>query len=77
MHPHKKWSSKMTVEDDYVDYWELGFNLYKTEPELILAKVWWRAGELSKHQEDQFNFVFGYAAARQQQDEYSRKRVST
>jgi hypothetical protein len=58
------------TEDDYVDYWELGFNLHKVEPELILAKVWWRAGELSQRQEDQFNFVFGYVAARRQKDNY-------
>jgi hypothetical protein len=61
------------TEDDHVDYWELGFDLYKAEPDLILAKVWWRAGELSQRQEDQFNFVFGYSTARRQKDEHKNE----
>jgi hypothetical protein len=61
------------TEDNHVDYWDLGFNLHKVEPDLILAKVWWRAGELSKRQEDQFNFVFGYVAARRQHDGFQRE----
>jgi hypothetical protein len=61
------------IEEEPIDYWELGFNLYKVEPELILAKVWWRANELSKRQEDQYNFVFGYSAARRQRDGYEQE----
>jgi hypothetical protein len=63
----------MSMEDDHVDYWDLGFNLHKAEPDLILAKVWWRAGEASKRQEDQFNFVAGYSTARRQKDDFQRK----
>jgi hypothetical protein len=62
------------IEDEHVDYWELGFNLHKVEPDLILARVWWRAGELSQRQEDQFNFVYGYSTARRQYDEHQREK---
>jgi hypothetical protein len=62
------------TEDEQVDYWELGFQLYSREPDLILADVWWRAGKLSAKQEDQFNFVFGYSTARRQRDDYDRER---
>jgi hypothetical protein len=65
----------MAEEQDFVDYWELGFALHKAEPELIMARVWWRAGELSKRQEDQFNFVAGYGAARRQKDDYDRQQM--
>jgi hypothetical protein len=62
------------TEDEQVDYWELGFNLHRKEPDLILARVWWRAGELSKRREDQFDFVSGYGAARRQKDGYAQEK---
>jgi hypothetical protein len=64
----------MTEEER--DYWELGFQLFNREPELIMPEVWWRAGKLSVKQEDQFNFAFGYSTARRQRDDYERERRS-
>jgi len=66
----------MTIEDAKIDYWELGFQLFSKEPELILATIWWRAGELSKRREDQFDFVSGYGTARRQHDDYQRELKS-
>jgi hypothetical protein len=64
----------MTDDIEPVDYWELGFNLHSKEPELLLAAVWWRAGETSKRREDQFDFVSGYGTARRQHDEYQKEK---
>jgi hypothetical protein len=63
----------MTENDDR-DYWELGFNLFSKEPELLGAAVWWRAHDLNLQAEDAYNFVFGYSTARRQRDDYQRER---
>jgi hypothetical protein len=56
-----------------VDFWELGFALFGKQPDMILAAVWWRAGEVSDDVEDQLNFISGYTAARRQHDDYKRE----
>jgi hypothetical protein len=61
------------MTDESIDWYELGYNLFKAEPELLGAAVWRRATALSERQEDQFNFVSGYSTARRQHDDYERE----
>lgn len=53
-----------------MDFFELGYNLFDEDSELMLAEVWWRAAKLSESKEDQEKFVSGYIAARFKYDEY-------
>jgi hypothetical protein len=59
---------------EYVDWYQVGFNLFKAEPELLGAAVWRRATALSERMEDQFNFVSGYSSARRQRDDFEREK---
>lgn len=59
---------------DELDYTEQGYDLFKINPDLLLAAVWWEADMRSKRLEDQFNFVAGYSAARKRRDDYERER---
>jgi len=52
---------------------DAGFDLFKREPELILADVWWRAPKGASFPE-QHEFVEGYRAAREKHDEYEREK---
>jgi len=64
----------MKTDNDDGDCWELGFDLFSKEPELLGAAVWWRAQELNLKPEEAYNFVSGYGTARRQRDDYERER---
>ena len=49
--------------------YEQGFELFRSEPELLLIEVCHRAAL-----EDQADFLAGYIAARRQRDEYESER---
>jgi hypothetical protein len=48
--------------------YDRGFELFRTEPELLLIEVCHRASL-----EDQADFLSGYIAARRQRDEYQQE----
>jgi len=52
--------------------YDSGFDLFKREPELSLATVWWRAGDLPP--DIRHEFVAGYQTAREQHDEFVREQ---
>jgi hypothetical protein len=60
-------------EDEHIDYFDLGYNFFKTDPDMPMTVVWWHAGKLSERKEDQYNFVSGYSTARRQRDDYERE----
>jgi hypothetical protein len=62
------------MTDDPVDWYDLGYDLFKAEPELLGAAVWQHVTALTERQENQFNFVSGFHAARRQHDDYERER---
>ena len=56
-----------------MDYFELGYNLFDEDPELILAEVWRRAAKLTESKDYQNEFVSGYVSARLKHDDYIRE----
>ena len=53
------------------DAYDAGYDLFKNEPELLLAEVWWRAAP--RPSDERQEFVDGYRAARKQHDEFRRE----
>jgi hypothetical protein len=55
-----------------INYRDAGFDLFKEEPELMVAAVWQRAAKLTEDRDQQREFVNAYIDARRQRDEYRR-----
>jgi hypothetical protein len=51
-----------------------GFELFKREPELVLAAVW-RHPDCPREMAPALEFLEGYKAARRQRDEYLREKA--
>ena len=51
-----------------------GFNLFKREPTLMLAEVYWRAQACGYKNHEQHVYVDGYRIARLQHDNHQRER---
>ena len=56
------------------DIFSAGFDLFKKEPELMLAEVWRRAHALGHSFDDQHTYVDGFCAARAKHDDYLREQ---
>jgi hypothetical protein len=56
---------------------DLGYELFKREPELLGVEVWWRAAETIESFQGQIDFVTGFMTGRHQRDEYEREKNGT
>lgn len=62
------------TDQEPINSWELGFDLFKREPELLGVEVWRRAVTTVTALPDQFDFVTGYMTGRLQRDAYEREQ---
>jgi hypothetical protein len=56
------------------DAFDKGSDLFKSDPELLLAAVWHVAAKQYQNLDNQREFVNGYTAARTHRDAYHREK---